>query len=80
VATVTLDRPEAMNSFNQAIAAIAARPPAAVQGTVRAIWESLDSSRTQALRTGLSYTQIGNPIGTAELDRATLTRPEWRLR
>lgn len=59
---------------------IAAKPPAAVQGTVRAIWESLDSTRTQALRTGLSYTQIGNPIGKAEVDRAAVPRGKWTLR
>ncbi|MFJ3804505.1 enoyl-CoA hydratase/isomerase family protein [Streptomyces sp. NPDC090088] len=59
---------------------IAAKPPAAIQGTVRAIWESLDSTRTQALRTGLSYTQLGNPIGKAEVDRATVPRGKWTLR
>jgi enoyl-CoA hydratase/carnithine racemase len=59
---------------------IAAKPPAAIQGTVRAIWESLDSTRTQALRTGLSYTQLGNPIGTAQVDRSQAPRPKWTLR
>jgi len=59
---------------------IAAKPPAAIQGTVRAIWESLDSTRTQALRTGLSYTQIGNPVGKAEVDRAAVPRGRWTLR
>lgn len=59
---------------------IAAKPPAAIQGTVRAIWESLDATRTQALRTGLSYTQIGNPIGKAEVDRAAVPRRRWTLR
>jgi enoyl-CoA hydratase/carnithine racemase len=59
---------------------IAAKPPAAIQGTVRAIWESLDSTRTQALRTGLSYTQLGNPLGRAQIDRAQVARPEWTLR
>lgn len=59
---------------------IAAKPPAAIQGTVRAIWESLDTGRTQALRTGLSYTQIGNPIGKAEVDRAAVPRNRWTLR
>jgi enoyl-CoA hydratase/carnithine racemase len=59
---------------------IAAKPPAAIQGTVRAIWESLDATRTQALRTGLSYTQIGNPIGKAEVDRAAVPRGRWTLR
>jgi enoyl-CoA hydratase/carnithine racemase len=50
-------------------AAIAGKPPAAIQGTVRAIWESLDMGRTAALQTALKYTQIGNPIGKAEVDR-----------
>jgi enoyl-CoA hydratase/carnithine racemase len=44
---------------------IAAKPPVAIQGTVRAIWESLDLGRTAALERGLYYTQIGNPIGIA---------------
>ena len=39
---------------------IAARNPKAVQGTVRAIWESLDMPRTTALQNGLGYTLIGN--------------------
>ncbi|MFK0157715.1 enoyl-CoA hydratase/isomerase family protein [Streptomyces sp. NPDC090499] len=59
---------------------IAAKPPAAVQGTVRAVWESLDSTRTQALRTGLSYTQLGNPVGKAGIDRAAVPRGNWTLR
>lgn len=59
---------------------IAAKPPAAIQGTVRAIWESLDSTRTQALRTGLSYTQLGNPLGKAEVDRSAVPRGQWTLR
>ncbi len=53
-------------------AKVAAKPPAATQGTVRAVWESLDLPRTVALRMGMSYTTIGNPIGTAQVDRAQL--------
>ena len=60
--------------------AIAAKPPAAVQGTVRAIWESLDLGRKAALERGLAYTEIGNPIGTAGLDRGSLRGRAWRLR
>lgn len=41
-------------------ASIAARNPRAIQGTVRAVWESLDMTRTAALQNGLSYTIIGN--------------------
>ncbi|HEY0538197.1 MAG TPA: enoyl-CoA hydratase/isomerase family protein [Actinoallomurus sp.] len=59
---------------------IAAKPPAAIQGTVRAIWESLDAPRTHALRTGLAYTQLGNPIGQAEIERSAVPRRDWNLR
>ena len=48
-------------------AAIAAKPTAATQGTVRAIWESLDRPYRAALEQGLIYTRLGNPLGVAEL-------------
>lgn len=59
---------------------IAAKPPAAIQGTVRAIWESLDMTRTQALQTGLTYVQLGRYVGQAESDRATVQRPKPHIR
>ncbi|RSN64354.1 enoyl-CoA hydratase/isomerase family protein [Actinomadura sp. WAC 06369] len=59
---------------------IAAKPPAAVQGTVRAVWESLDATRTEALRSGLLYTHVGNPIGTAQVDRSAVPTRSWTLR
>jgi enoyl-CoA hydratase/carnithine racemase len=61
-------------------AIIAAKPPAAIQGSVKAIWESLDMTRSGALQVGLAYTQIGNPVGTAQVDRRSFTRPAWQLR
>jgi hypothetical protein len=36
---------------------------------VRAIWESLDLPRSVALRTGLKYCQLGNPVGIPQVDR-----------
>jgi enoyl-CoA hydratase/carnithine racemase len=52
-------------------AEIAAKPTAATQGTVRAIWESLDRPYRPALEQGLIYTRLGNPIGMAQVgDRA----------
>ncbi|OBF12066.1 enoyl-CoA hydratase [Mycobacterium sp. ACS4331] len=42
-------------------ASIAARSPQAIQGTIRAIWESLDMTRSTALQNGMAYTHIGNP-------------------
>jgi enoyl-CoA hydratase/carnithine racemase len=48
-------------------AAIAAKPPSATQGTVKAIWESLDKPYRAALEQNLIYTRLGNPLGQAEL-------------
>lgn len=39
---------------------IAERNPKAIQGTIRAIWESMEMPRTVALHNGMSYTHIGN--------------------
>jgi enoyl-CoA hydratase/carnithine racemase len=75
-----LPRERLWDRADEIAAIIAAKPAAAIQGTVRAIWESLDATRTQALRTGLSYTQLGNPIGKAEIDRAAVPRGKWTLR
>jgi enoyl-CoA hydratase/carnithine racemase len=59
---------------------IAAKPPAAIQGTVKAIWDSLDLTRGAAQLVGLGYTQLGNPIGQAQVDRSSFSKPPWRLR
>jgi len=62
---------------------IAAYPPSATQGTVKAIWESLDKPYRAAMEQGLIYTRLGNPIGKAELaaqpaDHRTTTKPKIR--
>lgn len=48
-------------------AMIASYPASATQGTVKAIWESLDKPYRAALDQGLIYTRLGNPIGQAEI-------------
>jgi enoyl-CoA hydratase/carnithine racemase len=53
-------------------AIIAAKPSAATQGSLKAIWQSLDMPRSVALATALKYCQVGNPVGTAQVDRAAL--------
>jgi enoyl-CoA hydratase/carnithine racemase len=58
---------------HQIAAMIAAKPPSATQGTVKAIWESLDKPYRAALDQGLIYTRLGNPLGQAEL--AAQARP-----
>jgi len=59
--TEVVPRAELWERAHEIAAEIAARRPEAVQGTVRAIWESLEMPRTIALQNGLSYTQLGNP-------------------
>jgi enoyl-CoA hydratase/carnithine racemase len=62
-------------------ATIAAKPPSATQGTVKAIWESLDKPYRAALDQGLIYTRLGNPIGSAELAaRGGSPAPDPRIR
>jgi enoyl-CoA hydratase/carnithine racemase len=60
---------------------IASYPAVATQGTVRAIWESLDKPYRAAMEQGLMYTRLGNPIGAAEIERTGVLRtPTPRLR
>jgi enoyl-CoA hydratase/carnithine racemase len=61
-------------------AGIARKPSAATQGTVRAIWESLDRPYRAAMEQGLLYTRLGNPIGQAEVAESGPDRPSPRAR
>lgn len=57
-------------------AVVAAKPPAAVQSTVRAMWESLELGRVESLR---SYPQWMLPPGE-RVDRDTFVRPTPTIR
>ena len=78
--TEIVDRTELWERAHQIAAGIAAKPPAAVQGTVRAIWESLDVGRSLALARGMAYTQIGNPLSEGSVDRVTVAKGEYKIR
>jgi enoyl-CoA hydratase/carnithine racemase len=78
--TEIVDRAELWERAHQIAASIAAKPPAAIQGTVRAIWESLDVGRSAALARGLAYTQLGNPRSEGAVDRGAVARREFRIR
>jgi enoyl-CoA hydratase/carnithine racemase len=60
-------------------ATIAAKPSAATQGTVRAIWDSLDCGRRAALAAGQRYWQVGNPPAAKQFHGSTRKR-DWRPR
>lgn len=63
--TEVVPRAELRDRARAIAASIAARPSKAIQGTVRAIWESLDMTRTTALQNGMAYTHIGNDLSGA---------------
>jgi enoyl-CoA hydratase/carnithine racemase len=56
-------------------AQIAARNPIAIQGTVRAIWESLEMPPHMARQNGLSYTHIGNKPAADRQGQPRVNRP-----
>lgn len=73
------------NRAHEIAATIAAKPPTATAGTVKAIWESLDKPYRAAMEQNLIYTRLGNPLGTAELaarsdalTRGSVSRPKIR--
>jgi enoyl-CoA hydratase/carnithine racemase len=59
---------------------IATKPSSVTQGTVKAIWESLEKPYRAALEQNLIYTRLGNPLGQAELaaHRGATSRPRVR--
>lgn len=73
-------RAELWGRAHDIAASIAAKPTSATQGTVRAIWESLDRPYRAAMEQGLIYTRVGNPIGQAEIAANPPERTDPRLR
>src|SRR5439155_27087638 len=78
--TEIVERDDLWSRAHEIAAAIARKPSAATQGTVRAIWESLDRPYRAAMQQGLIYTRIGNPIGSAEVAETGADRPDPRFR
>ncbi|ALJ18832.1 enoyl-CoA hydratase/isomerase family protein [Microbacterium sp. No. 7] len=78
--TEVTERAALWDRAHEIAAAIARNPPGATQGTVRAVWESLDVGRSAALARGLAYTQIGSPDGIRAVDRSSAQRPVSRMR
>jgi len=59
---------------------VAAKPPIAVQGTVKAVWQARDMPSLDAQRVGWQSAQLGNPIATAQVSRDGFAKPTWTLR
>jgi E-phenylitaconyl-CoA hydratase len=67
--TEVVRRADLRTRAHEIAASIASRNPKAVQGTVRAIWESLDMTRSIAIQNGMAYTHIGNDLAGARAPR-----------
>lgn len=80
IVTEVVERAELWDRAHELAAAIAEKPSAATQGTVRAIWESLDRPYRAAMEQGLIYTRLGNPIGMAEVAERPPARRDPRTR
>jgi enoyl-CoA hydratase/carnithine racemase len=65
IVSEVVEREQLWARAHELAARIAAKPSAATQGTVRAIWESLDRPYRAAMEQGLLYTRLGNPLGMA---------------
>lgn len=78
--TEVVDRDQLWDRADEIAATIAAKPPTATQGTVKAIWESLDKPYRAAMDQGLIYTRLGNPIAKAELAERPLPKTAPRIR
>ena len=78
--TEVVERADLWTRAHEIAAGIASKPSAATQGTVRAIWESLDRPYRAAMEQGLLYTRVGNPIGMAEVAENPPEQPKPRMR
>jgi enoyl-CoA hydratase/carnithine racemase len=78
--TEVVERDRLWDRAHEIAAGIAEKPSAATQGTVRAIWESLDRPYRAAMEQGLIYTRLGNPIGMAEAKANPRPKRQPRLR
>jgi enoyl-CoA hydratase/carnithine racemase len=80
IVTEVVPRADLWARAEQLASTIASYPPVATQGTVRAVWESLDKPYRAAVEQGLMYTRLGNPIGMAQVDRTGVQKlpPEIR--
>jgi enoyl-CoA hydratase/carnithine racemase len=78
--TEVTPREQLWERAHQLAAVIAAKPAAAIQGTVKAVWEARDLPPSTAIKMALTYTQLGNALGQAEVDRWSVPKAKWTER
>jgi enoyl-CoA hydratase/carnithine racemase len=77
IVTEIVPREQLWDHAQKLAAEIASRRPLGIQGTVRAVWESLDLPLTVAKRMGMAYPQLGNKGGGPQ-HPAERQKPRYR--
>jgi len=73
-----LPREDLWKRAHELASRLAAKPPLAVQGTVKAVWDSMSMSPGAGREVSLHYTQLGNE--KTEIEMSDVVRPQWELR
>src|SRR3546814_16292172 len=76
--TEVVARDQLWSRAHELAAGIAAKPSAATQGTVRAVWESLDLHYTAAMQQGMIDTPVAHPTGMPPVAENTVQRARGR--
>ena len=78
IVTEIVSRADLWTRAHELAAEIASRRPEAIQGSVRAIWESLDMTRSAALQNGILFTHVGNPPPSEKPKLGPKQKPRFR--
>ena len=58
---------------------VASKPPLATQGTVKAVWQSLDSGLSSAIDRAMLYIQVNN-LSDGQIDRSIAKKTDHEVR
>ena len=75
-----LDSRDALWERARALASkVASKPPLATQGTVKAVWQSLDSGLSTAIDRAMLYIQVNN-LSDGQVDRVSAKKSDYEVR
>lgn len=75
-----LDSRDALWEIARALASkVASKPPLATQGTVKAVWQSLDSGLSTAIDRAMLYIQVNN-LSDGQVDRVSAKKSDYEVR
>jgi enoyl-CoA hydratase/carnithine racemase len=78
--TEVVERTKLWQRADEIATILANKPPNAMQGTVKALWEAADIPLNVAIRGGAKYTQMGNVVVDGKVQRSAATKSKWTPR